>query len=231
MKTVVVAGILAITAASAAAQVTLAPEVGAILYNQTAKATTNGRSMTKSNSFEPGLRAGALVDLGISEHFSVQPGVFYVLNRTTRRDKVSGGGANFNSSTSLTVHAVQVPVYAVYKTGTEGSGRFFAGLGGYITYHIAGSRKFEGPNAGGGIGVRLTRSMTFGDNQIDDLRRLDFGPAAMLGYQLANGLYIKGQYQYGLANMQPIGNSNFSIKSMSFGLSVGYSFGRSGGWR
>lgn len=226
------AGTLATMSIAASAQLKIAPEIGATMYNQSDKATILGQSTTKSTDLQPGLRAGAVLDLTLSDHFSLQPGVFYTLNRTKSESSTTAGSYANAGKTSLLLHAVQVPLYAVYKTGEEGSGRFFVGLGGYISYTIAGTQKSELSQTVGGITQtdKSSLKMKFGNDKTDQLRPLDYGPSAMLGYELANGLYFRGHFNYGLANMLPQGNSDASTKSMSFGLSVGYFFGSAGGY-
>lgn len=232
MKKMLFASALIITGTPVFAQLKIAPEIGATMYRHTDKISIAGQSETKSSDFQPGLRAGAVLDLTLSDHFSVQPGVFYNLNRTKTESKTEAPGMSSSVKSTVMLHAVQVPVYAVYKTGDEGSGRFFAGIGGYVSYNIAGTLKTESSTTINGAtnGINASTKMKFGNDKIDNLRPLDYGPSATLGYELANGLYFRGNFNYGLANMLPAGNSDYSTKSMSFGLSVGYFFGNSGGY-
>ncbi len=232
MKKLLLAGTLISIGGTALAQLKIAPEIGATMYNHTEKSTMLGQSSSTSTDFQPGLRAGAVLDLALSDHFSLQPGVFYTLNRTKSESSSTIGSYTNAVKTSLLLHAVQVPVYAVYKTGEEGSGRFFVGLGGYISYTIAGTQKSELSQTAGGMTTndKSSLKMKLGNEKTDQLRPLDYGPSAMLGYELANGLYFRGNFNYGLANMLPQGNSDASTKSMSFGISVGYFFGGAGGY-
>ncbi|PSK92152.1 outer membrane protein with beta-barrel domain [Taibaiella chishuiensis] len=217
---------------AASAQLKIAPEIGATMYSHSNKTTILGQSATESTDLQPGLRAGAVLDLTLSDHFSLQPGVFYALNRTKSESSSTTGSYTYLNKNSVLLHAVQVPIYAVYKTGEEGSGRFFVGLGGYISYTIAGTQKSETATTAGGITTdkKSSLKMKLGNDKTDELRPLDYGPSAMLGYELANGLYFRGHFNYGLANMLPQGNSDAYTKSMSFGISVGYFFGSAGGY-
>lgn len=232
MKKNLFVGALMIMSSAAFAQMKIAPEIGATMYNYTSKASVAGQSVSSSSDYQPGLRAGAVLDITISDHFSLQPGLFYTLNRTKMESSLDIGGIATSSKTTTMLHAAQLPVYAVYKTGEEGSGRFFVGLGGYIAYNIAGTNKIEtSTNAGGtATGTSVSQKMKFGNNADDHLRPLDYGPSAMLGYELSNGLYVRGHFNYGIANLQPQGNSDLSAKSMTFGLSFGYFFGGGGGY-
>lgn len=228
MKKNLFVGALMMLSPLAFAQMKIAPEIGATMYNHTSKVSVAGQSVSASGDFQPGLRAGAVLDIAISDHFALQPGIFYTLNRTKSEQTAMIGNITASNKNTLTLHAVQVPVYALYKSGEEGSGRFLAGLGGYIAYNIAGTTKIESSGPQGS--TSLSRKMEFGNDVTDDLRPLDYGPSAMLGYELSNGLYVRGHFNYGLANLQPKGNSDLSAKSMTFGLSFGYFFGGGGGY-
>lgn len=232
MKKLLLASTLLSIGGTASAQLKIAPEIGATMYSHSDKTTILGQSNTKSTDLQPGLRAGAVLDLTLSDHFSLQPGVFYTLNRTKSESSSTVGSYTNDSKTSLLLHAVQVPIYAVYKTGEEGSGRFFVGLGGYIAYNFAGTLKNETSTTTplGTDKKNTSDKIKFGNDKADQLRPLDYGPSAMLGYELANGLYFRGHFNYGLANMLPQGNSDAYTKSMSFGISVGYFFGGAGGY-
>lgn len=232
MKTNLFVGALMIMSSAAFAQMKIAPEIGATMYNHTSKASVAGQSVSSSSDYQPGLRAGAVLDITISDHFSLQPGLFYTLNRTKSETSLDVGGITTNTKATTMLHAAQLPVYAVYKTGEEGSGRFFVGLGGYVAYNIAGTQKVEiSSNKGGtAVGTSVSEKMKFGNSAGDHLRPLDYGPSAMLGYELSNGLYVRGHFNYGLSNLQPQGSSDLSVKSMTFGLSFGYFFGGGGGY-
>ncbi len=222
--------VIALTMMSPAAfaQMKIAPEIGATMYNHISKVSVAGQSASASGDFQPGLRAGAVLDIAISDHFALQPGIFYTLNRTKAEENTTIGTITATNKNTILLHAVQVPVYVLYKSGEEGSGRFFAGIGGYIAYNIAGTNKIESSGPQGSVSA--SNKMKFGNDVTDNLRPLDYGPSAMLGYELANGLYFRGHFNYGLANMAPQGNSDVSTKSMTFGLSVGYFFGGGGGY-
>lgn len=230
MKTSLFSCILALVGQCAWAQLKIAPEIGANLYKQTSKVSSplTGNTTVKTTDYQLGARAGAVLTIDIDKHFSIQPGLFYVLGRTKRHDRTPGRwGTYYDTYITQLIHAAQAPVYAVYRTGAEGKGHFFLGLGGYFTFHIGGWREYEGPLPTFALHVVEKNNLKF-EGDYPDLRRFDFGPSLMAGYQLACGLYVKGQYDHGLANIGAPSGGWSTLKSTSFALSLGYAFGRSG---
>lgn len=232
MKKNLFVGALMITSSVAFAQMKIAPEIGATMYSHASKLSIAGQSVTGTSDLQPGGRVGGVLDITIADHFSLQPGVFYTLNRTKSESSTTVGSITSSSKSTTMLHAVQVPVYVLYKSGEEGSGRFFGGIGGFISYNIAGTEKIETSGSVGGTtaGTSVSNKMKFGNEAGDNLRPLDYGPSATLGYELGSGLYFRGHFNYGLANILPQGNSDASVKSMTFGISVGYFFGGGGGY-
>lgn len=207
---------LLLMSATAFGQTQFAPEIGVTMYNQTWKSKMLGTKFSQTTDLQPGLRIGGVADITIADHFSVQPGIFYNLNRTKLQNTTLG----IETVSKYTMHAIQVPIYFLYKSGTEGEGRFFAGLGPNITYNIAGNVKSKVTALG--ASVEDDRKLKFGGDASDDMKPFNVGGSVTAGYELPSGLYFRGSYNMGLMNMLPKGDSDNSLKDMSFGLSVGF---------
>lgn len=184
----------------------------------------------------PGVRAGGIVDISLTKHFYLQPGLFYAWNNSrTEPDAFGDNGTKYQAFTKYSTHNIQIPVYALYKSSVEGMGRFMIGAGPYIGYAFSGRVKERGYTFQP-IGTRLivetlgtNRSMNIGtDKATDEYKPLDYGAVAMMGYESNVGLYFRGHFNYGLANLMPGGDSDHSIKNWGFGISIGYFLGADG---
>lgn len=204
---------LILLSSTAFAQVKFAPEVGLNMYNQTL--TTTNTSTT--GKMLPGLRVGIMADLPITDHFAVQPGLLYNLNRT--QTEMSWGNA-VSVTANRSMHALQIPVYFLYKSGTEGSGRFFGGIGPNFTYALSGNDHTTANVLG--LNGDTDRKMKFGSDSGDDMKPFNVEGTVTLGYELASGAYIRANYNFGLLNQLPKGDSDNGLKNMSFGVSLGY---------
>lgn len=215
-----IAAALLFAGATSFGQIQFAPEIGGTMYKQTWKSGDDNMSSAINEKFLPGLRAGAVVDIPVGEHFSVRPGLFYNLNRTKFEIEVLGAKAELTQTT----HNLELPIYFTYKAGGHETGGFFAGIGPYLSYALAGNLKGEG--SFGPFSIEDDLKMEFGNDDGDHMKPLDVGGSVMLGYELPIGLYFKGHYNLGLMNQQPGGDADNTRKAMSFGLSIGYFMGR-----
>lgn len=216
-----IAALLLAGATTSFGQIQFAPEIGGNMYKQTQKAENGGVALSLDGKFLPGLRAGGVVDIPIAEHFSVRPGLFYNLNRTQFEMEFFG----VEAKVAQTTHNLELPVYFVYKVGGHETGGFFAGIGPYLEYTLAGNLKGEG--SAGAITVEDNVKMELGsDADEDHMKPFNVGGSVMVGYELPIGLYFKGHYNLGLMNQQPGGDADNTRKAMSFGLSIGYFMGR-----
>lgn len=197
-------------------QIQFAPEIGLNMFSQKQKYDVMGLNGTESGKILPGARIGVAMDIPIGTHFAVQPGLFYSLNRTEFEDYLING-----VNITHTIHAIQLPAYFLYQSGESGEGRFFAGIGPYLSYAVAGKIKTDVPLIGAS-----DQDMEFGDDNDDDQHAFDIGGSVTIGYELPMGLYFRGGYNLGFANLQPQGDNDNSLKNRSFAISVGYFLGR-----
>lgn|SRR5690554_399698 len=191
-------------------QIRLAPEVGANLSNYTSKYEIGNSTYSNSSQYLLGARAGLALDLGITDHIAIQPGFYYNLART--KNEVTFLGSTFTETTDI--HGFQLPVYAMLRTGGSDSGHLFVGVGPVFNWNLSGTTK----------GNNIEREMDFGNDSSDDLRSFELGASATVGFKLQMGAFVRAYYHLGLSNLSPIDDNNSSIRSNSFGLSLGFYF-------
>jgi len=208
MRTFILSACLLAATVGAQAQLTFGPEVSLIGSNYTGKADGQSSNTKSIVSF----RAGAVLDAPISDHFSIQPAVLYVMNGF-KSDIVI-------ANASVHVNTLEIPVNVMYKIDVPGDGHLFVGLGPYIAYNMGGKYKESDSYSG-----TQTGSLNIGSGPLDDLKVFDFGLGINAGYQLTNGLFLRVFYQKGLLNLDPQGNSNNYIRSTNYGVGVGMLFG------
>jgi hypothetical protein len=182
MKRILLSGaLLAATAGAAHAQSpSFGIKAGASLTNITGSYTTGGADF--KNKF--GFHGGLVANLPISDIFSIQPELLYSMKgyKSTGIDPYYAATANVKQ----TLHYIDVPVLARINAG----GLFFE-AGPQVGYLVAAKWSLDGD------GNVPTRSYSGRDN----LRKVDFGYAAGLGYQLPNGPGIGLRYNGGFKNI------------------------------
>lgn len=212
--TLTVAALATMTVASKA-QIRFAPEVGVNMTNMNRKV---GDEKIDSK-FRPGFKVGGVVDIALMKKLSIQPGVFFSMKGSKLEQEIAGT----NYEQKVSTNNIEIPVNVVYHFGEGIGDGLFVQAGPYLGYALSGKVKTKASNGSGS--VETDQDLEIGTDDDDDLKPLDIGVGAGVGYQLPMGLFARVQGNVGLANLQPGGNSDNSIKNWGFGLSVGYFFG------
>jgi hypothetical protein len=204
MKKILLSGaLLAATAGIAHAQSpSFGIKAGASLTNITGSYTTGGADF--KNKF--GFHGGFVANLPISDIFSIQPELLYSMKgyKYTGTDPYSAVTYTFKQ----TLHYIDVPVLARINAG----GLFFE-AGPQVGYLVAANSSIDD-------GRVPTRSYSGRDN----LRKVDFGYAAGLGYQLPNGPGIGLRYNGGFKNVMNTYESA-GARNSAFQLYLSYRLG------
>jgi hypothetical protein len=204
MKKILLSGaLLAATAGIAHAQSpSFGIKAGASLTNITGSYTTGGADF--KNKF--GFHGGFVANLPFSDIFSIQPELLYSMKgyKYTGTDPYSAVTYTFKQ----TLHYIDVPVLARINAG----GLFFE-AGPQVGYLVAANSSIDD-------GRVPTRSYSGRDN----LRKVDFGYAAGLGYQLPNGPGIGLRYNGGFKNVMNTYESA-GARNSAFQLYLSYRLG------
>lgn len=225
--------ILGIAATSANAQPVLkvGPEVGGTFVTMSQKYDGS----TRETNYQPGFRIGGVLDIGFNNRFSLQPGIFLSTNNGTESNYTynfpSGSGVPSSITDRRRYHItyLQVPVYALFKTGDEYTPRFFVGGGPYLGVALGGRYQQDFTNTLNGQKIikRNDHPINMGGTESDDIGRMDFGLQATAGFETTFGLYFRLFYGYGLLNTAPVTNSDNVYHQSGGGLSVGFFFNTS----
>ncbi|MBD2705387.1 PorT family protein [Spirosoma sp. BT702] len=155
-----------------------------------------------------GFQAGLMFDAPLGGSISLRPQILYALKGAKQRIGSAEALINLNY--------IEVPVQFVYGLDA-GAGKLNLGLGPYLGYAFGGNVTTK-------IGSSSNKEkMTFGSAQ-DQLRQLDLGLRASVGYELPSGLEISGFFSPGLLNISNY--TNGAILNTGGGLSLGYWLGR-----
>lgn len=166
-----------------------------------------------------GLRAGLVADFGISDNFSINTGLQFVMKGARNEFSVDTPVVNTEYQEKINLNYIEVPVYVQYKTREDGTG-FMVGAGPYFGYAFGGKIVSQINDTEVG-----NRELSFGDNANDDIKNLDIGVGLNVGYMLPVGVFVRGYGQYSFSNIYPVPEAKYETKNYGFGLSVGYMLG------
>ncbi|HMR93193.1 MAG TPA: porin family protein [Chitinophagaceae bacterium] len=142
-----------------------------------------------------GFHFGGLVNLAVSESFSIQPELQFS-NQGIKSD---------DGEVDVTIHSnyLNIPVMAQYNNASG----FYAETGPYVGFLLSAKAKAEGES----------------EDIKEWFKSTDFGWGLGLGYKLASGLGFGARYNFGLAKLPEEGDGKISNSVIQVGLS--YTFG------
>jgi hypothetical protein len=167
-------------------------------------------------------RIGGIADFGLNRHFYLQAGLFLSRKGQTRDFSFyTNDSLNESVHQTLTINYLDIPVNLFYKTGFQGKGRFFFGLGVTPSYIIGGENKFQakGVSAGTPFVINHDSKIVAGN----PVAMFDIGMNLSAGYELATGLFFRAYYTSGVKD---IGLGGEVDKNRMWGISAGYIFGK-----
>lgn len=215
---------------SVLAQAQMTIKVGPELSGQFMTMTQKINGQKRDALYQPGAKIGAVVDLGITEHFFLQPGLALAFNHgsesTYTRNYSTGAGLPTSERDNRVYHVnyLQLPVLALYKSGEEVDSRFTLGGGPYLGVALGGRFEQRYTNTLNGVDItkRYDYSIPVGYERKDKIGTLDLGVQATAGYEMPFGLYFRIWYSVGLLNSAPNPDADNQFHHMGGGLSVGF---------
>ncbi|HEY0609645.1 MAG TPA: porin family protein [Chitinophaga sp.] len=203
------------------AQVSFGVKAGFSGANLSSKFDAPGFERKTDTKWIPAFHAGVIVDITLTDNFSLQPGLFYSAKGNKR-----GGTDSLGSTVSATtrLNYLELPLNVLYKHSL-GKGRLFAGLGPYLAYGISGKVKWKNdyndmrPDINEDVDVKFKNEVGSNSNVIY-VKPLDAGANVTIGYEMDMGLLFSVNYSQGLVNTSPY---SYEIeKNRYIGISVGY---------
>jgi len=167
-----------------------------------------------------GFHGGINVQIPIAPEFYFQPGLMF---------STKGAKNKSAASTSTTkLNYIEVPLNMVYKASL-GKGFFMLGFGPYVSYAIGGNVKIESGYLSLNQDIKFKSVVEQGDNLlVPYYKAFDAGANIFVGYEMASGLFLELDTQFGMLNINPeykeFPESKSSTKNTGFGLSIGYRF-------
>lgn len=178
--------------------------------------TING--LDKDGDYRIGIAGGMMLNVpfGKTKRFAFQPAVDYV-----QKGAAEVALTPVNKAYTALRYA-ELPLNVVYNLKWGKHVLYFGG-GPYIDFDLPSKKVSRIP------GNKIESDVVFGNTIADDIKGIDYGGNVVLGFRTAMGIFVTLNYTQGRRNLYPIDNaSNDKIKSISFGIRVGYLFKAAG---
>lgn len=176
-------------------------------------ATFNGDGLGDIKS-RTGFHIGGLVEIPVSERFSVQPEVLYSAQGGEYRDNGTFLGTNYDYRVTQKLDYINVPVMAKFYV-VDG---LAIEAGPQIAFLVSDDVEYAG---------NFGPFQESGETELngDNLSSIDFSIGAGASYRLPMGLFFGARYNFGLTNVNDGDNAKDNkIHNNVFQLSAGYSF-------
>jgi opacity protein-like surface antigen len=165
---------------------------------------------SKGSEYKAGFAAGAFLNFGLSDNFSVQPEFLYSQKGASVDNFLGSSGTTYKQ----TLGYLDIPIMFRYNIGEDGKG-FFVEVGPQGSF-VLHQRTFLEDGSGKEIsGTRTTST--------DDLNKAVIGYVGGLGYQITSGLQLGLRYTGDFSQVAK--NATPNIHNSVFQFQVGYAFG------
>jgi hypothetical protein len=181
----------------------------------------NGNKLT--NDMIIGYHAGVNIQIPIAPEFFFQPGLLL---------STKGAKNTYGSLTgTFRLSYIELPLNVVYKA-LLGNGKIMIGFGPYIGYAIGGKATLDAGSASIKTDIQFQNVVDAGDPVlVAYFKAFDAGGNIFAGYELASGIFLQLNAQYGMLKINPedrrdlgVFSDKLSVKNTGFGLSIGYRF-------
>ena len=196
MKKLTLIALLVLSATMVFAQ---APKFGFKAGLNLNNVSTNDDELKEELGGRTSIHLGVITDFTMSKSLSFQPQLLF-----------SGRGAKIDHGDHNDVYAfnsLEIPLNFTYKKNA--SKGVFLGVGPSLGYNLSGKVK----------GDHDSEDIVFGSGE-GEIKRLDLGLNALIGYQFSNKYFVSTNYSSGLSNWS--NESNSTWKNNIVGISVGF---------
>ena len=173
-----------------------------------------------NNNMLMGYHIGVNMQIPVAPEFFFQPGLLY----TTKGAKSTNG--SFKETYKL--NYLEIPLNFVYK-GLLGNGYVLVGFGPYFGYGIGGKLITDDGSLTVKRDIKFQKVVEPGDPvEVAYFKSFDAGANIFAGYEMASGIFLQLNTQFGMLKINPddrrVANDKSSVKNTGFGVSLGYRF-------
>lgn len=159
-----------------------------------------------------GLDIAGIVNIGLSENFSLQPELHFI----QKGYKVEESFGGFSSEGKLTLNYLEIPILAKYAFGTE-TIKAFALAGPSFGFAATGKSEFCFN------GECESEDFEFDENDGFNRNEVSLNLGAGIGFNAGPGqLFLDVRYLLGLSNLNDDDSVDGTVKSRGLNIGVGY---------
>jgi hypothetical protein len=196
--------------------------MGGVNYQNLNGKAYNGDEL--ENEMLLGFHGGINVQIPIAPAFYFQPALRFATKGATESYTILT--EEFTKEVNL--NYIEMPLSLVYKASL-GNGSFMLGFGPYVAYAVKGKVKTEGGGLSLSEDIVFQNGVSTNDNMLVPFyKAFDTGGNIFAGYEMANGIFVQLETQFGFININPeytqLPDDKSTTRNTGFGVSLGYRF-------
>ncbi|MCD6062343.1 MAG: PorT family protein [Flavipsychrobacter sp.] len=164
---------------------------------------------TVANQAKVGWHLGGLADICLANNLTLQPGLMYIqkggLQQRTAEAQLPDGFHELKVKDKLALHYIEMPLILTYRFGV-GRGNLVLGAGGYAAALTGANTESKWKYTINDEDIESLskdedQNLAIGNQEGDNLKRMDYGLVGNLGYEFANGWFLRGGVDAGLRDI------------------------------
>ncbi|MDY0090170.1 MAG: porin family protein [Flavobacteriaceae bacterium] len=169
---------------------------------------------TEDTKSKIGFHLGGVIEIKITDKFSVQPELLFSTQGAKYEESESFGGESYKYETTMKLNYLNIPIMAKYYVAEN----FSILAGPQVGFLMSAKADWEETYSFGG-----TTESDSGEEDVKDFYKgIDFGLNLGLGYDFTENIFVEARYNLGLSNIADV--DNYKEKNSVFQISLGYRF-------
>lgn len=164
---------------------------------------------TVANQAKVGYHGGGFADICLANNLTLQPGLMYImkggLQQRSAEAQLPDGFHQLKVKDKLALHYIEMPLTLTYRFGV-GRGNVVLGAGGYAAALTGANTESKWKYTINDEDIEALskdedQNLSIGNDEDDNLKRMDYGLVGNLGYEFANGWFLRGGVDAGLRDI------------------------------
>lgn len=170
----------------------------------------------EDTSMKVGFNVGGLVEIKVSEKFSVQPELLFSTQGAKEEYSETSGADSYKVENNLNLGYLNIPIMAKYYV----IDKFSLEAGPQFGFLMSAKSDYTETQTIGGVTSTFSEEV----DVKDDMNSVDFGINFGAGYDFTENISAGVRYNLGLSDITDEQEDNFEMKNSVIALSIGYKF-------
>ncbi|MET0759396.1 MAG: porin family protein [Flavobacterium sp.] len=170
----------------------------------------------EDTSMKVGFNVGGLVEIKVSEKFSVQPELLFSTQGAKEEYSETSGADSYKVENNLNLGYLNIPIMAKYYV----IDKFSLEAGPQFGFLMSAKSDYTETQTVGGVTSTFSEEV----DVKDEMNSVDFGINFGAGYDFTENISAGVRYNLGLSDISDEQEDNFEVQNSVISVSIGYKF-------